>query len=193
MRLNAVFVFVGNGTMPIMATARHLAFSRSGKIEMWFPVALHASSNQIRGIAKALEETLEQRTHCHVVDQRRIANSPCDSSSEGAAATVMLLGKCSVAYVGASNGIPVAPFCGFTLASELGVAYLEHLIDYEPLAATKFGKHWLANALFSFVYVLLREHKTLNAVVLPLPIAGDPLKGFRQVPVDDRYHVVRTG
>ncbi len=40
--------------------------------------------------------------------------------------------------------------------------------------------------------MLLRDHESLSAVVLPLPTDGDPPAGFAQVAVDDRYHIKRT-
>lgn len=78
------------------------------------------------------------------------------------------------------------------MAPEVGIAYLEHLIDYEPLADTRFGQRWLTNALYSFVCLLLRDNDSLSTVVMPLPIVGDPVSGFEQVAVDDRYHIRRT-
>ncbi len=88
--------------------------------------------------------------------------------------------------------IPVAPFCAFTLAPESGIAYLEHLLDYEPLDEKRIGRQCLAAALYSFVHLLLRDHESLSAVVLPLPIDGNPPDGFTQVAADDRFHIKRT-
>ncbi|MEZ6052862.1 MAG: hypothetical protein R3C02_16000 [Planctomycetaceae bacterium] len=159
---------------------------------MWFPVDLHSLSAQRGGLPAAVMAAFEQHAHFHIVDERRIANHQCDSSANGAASTFAKLDDCSATYIGARHMSPVAPFCAFTLAPELGIAYLEHLIDYEPLAETRFGKRWLANALYGFVHMLLRDHQTLSAVVLPLPIDGEPPAGFAQVAVDDRYHIKRT-
>ena len=159
---------------------------------MWFPVELHSPSAQRGGLPAALMAALEQHTHYHIVDNRKISNHQCDSSSIGAASTFALLDDCGAVYIGARHMSPVAPFCAFTRAPELGIAYLEHLIDYEPLAQTRFGQRWLANALFGFVYMLLHDNDSLSAVVLPLPIDGDPAAGFTQVAVDDRYHIKRT-
>ena len=162
------------------------------QIHMWFPVDLHCPSAQRGGLPAALKVALEQHPHHHIVDQRKITNHQCDSSPNGVASTFALLDDCSAAYIGARHMIPAAPFCAFTLATELGIAYLEHLIDYEPLAETRFGKRWLANALYGFVHMLLRDHESMEAVVLPLPIDGDPPGGFTQIAVDDRYHIKRT-
>lgn len=159
---------------------------------MWLPVDLHCLLAQRRGLPIAVTELLEKHAHYQIVEERRIANQKCDSSPSGAAATYAKLDNCSATYIGARHMSPVAPFCAFTLAPELGIAYLEHLIDYEPLAETSFGNRWLANALYGFVYILLRDHESLSAVVLPLPIDGDPPCGFTQVAVDDRYHIKRN-
>ncbi|EMI22519.1 hypothetical protein RMSM_00544 [Rhodopirellula maiorica SM1] len=164
----------------------------SSETPMWFPVELHCPSAQRGGLPAALKAALEQHAHYHIVDERRIANLQCDSSPNGVASTFAKLDDCSATYIGARHMSPVAPFCAFTMAPELGIAYLEHLIDYEPLAETRFGERWLASALYGFVHMLLRDHETLSAVVLPLPIDGDPPAGYTQVSVDDRYHIKRT-
>lgn len=159
---------------------------------MWFPVELHSPSAQRGQLAAAVIAALEQHSHYHIIEERKVANHPCDSSPTGAAATLAMLEGCTAAYIGARHMNPVAPFCAFTTAPELGIAYLEHLIDYEPLAKSRFSKRWLSAGLHGFVHLLLRDHKTLSAVVLPLPIDGDPPAGFAQIAVDDRYHIVRT-
>jgi hypothetical protein len=164
----------------------------SSETPMWFPVDLHCPSAQRGGLPAAVTAALEQHAHYQIVDERRIANHQCDSSPNGAAATFAKLDDCSATYIGARHMSPVAPFCAFTLAPDLGIAYLEHLIDYEPLAETRFGKRWLASALYGFVHILLRDHESLSAVVLPLPIDGHPPDGFTQVAVDDRFQIKRT-
>jgi hypothetical protein len=136
--------------------------------------------------------TLEQHAHYHIVDERKIANRQCDSSPNGVAATFARLNDCSATYIGTGHMRPVAPFCAFTLAPELGIAYLEHLIDYESLTEKRSSKRWLASALYAFVHVLLRDHESLSYVVLPLPIEGEPPAGFTQVASGDRYHIKRT-
>lgn len=159
---------------------------------MWFPIELHCLTAQRGGLPAALKATLEQHSHYHVVDERKIANYQCDSSPSGAASMFARLNDCSAAYIGTGHMRPVAPFCAFTLAPEFGIAYLEHLIDYEPLTEKQSSKRWLANALYAFVYELLRDHASLSFVVLPLPIEGEPPAGFTQVISGDCYRIKRT-
>jgi len=159
---------------------------------MWFPVELHCPTAQRGGLAAALRATLEHHIHYHVVDERKIANYQCDSSPAGAASVFARLNDCSAAYIGTGHMRPVAPFCAFTLSRELGMAYLEHLIDYEPLTEQPSSKRWLAHALYAFVQELLHDHESLSFVVLPLPIEGGTPAGFTQVVSGDRYHLIRT-
>lgn len=159
---------------------------------MWLPVELHNPSAQRGGLAAALVAVLEQHTHYHIVDQRKIAHHRCDSSRNGAAATLALLDRCSATYIGVQHMRPVAPFCAFTTAPELHIAYLEHLIDCEPLTESRFGTRWLAAGLYAFVHMLLRDQNSLSAIVLPSPIDGDPPAGFAQIAVDERYPIRRT-
>jgi len=164
----------------------------SSETPMWFPVELHSPSAQRGGLPAALKATLEQHAHYHIVDEQKIANHQCDSSPTGAALTFARLNDCSATYIGTGHMRPVAPFCAFRLAPELGIAYLQHLIDYEPLTEKQSSKRWFGNALYAFVHVLLRDHESLSVVVMPLPIAGEPPAGFLQVASGDRYHIKRT-
>jgi len=139
---------------------------------MWCPVELHASRGQVRDLSRALAAQLRTSRHYALVTKRRIDGRAIDNSLEAATQMVCLLEDCAVAYIGARHGTPIAPYAGFTLARELGIAYLEHLIDYDPPSENQQPRRWLTNGLHAFVFLLFREHTQIDTVVLPL--LGEP-------------------
>ena len=157
---------------------------------MWFPAQLNADAKH-NGLLTALASVLSSHVHVHVIQDRIFANAPSDSSTEGVARTVKLLTQCTAAYVGTSNMKPSAPYCAFTIAPELGIAYLEHLIDYDQLTPSSFGERWLAASLYQFINALVSDYPAVENVVSALPIDGIPPAGFVQTPVDDRFHVTK--
>lgn len=160
---------------------------------MWFRVELHSERARRGGLLQALTRQLASHPHYMLVTERRITNFPCDNSEVGSRETANLLNQCSVAYAGTRHMCPVSPYSGFSVAAELGIAYLEHLIDYDPLPETRNARRWTSASLHAFVSFLFLDHPEVNTVVPPLPIDPETHGEMREVPVDDRYHVIRTG
>lgn len=134
---------------------------------MWFPVEIHSKQAAASGLLDALAASLCGHLHHFVVADRRIDGRPVGQTVAAAADAVRLLGGCSVAYVGARHGAPIAPFAGFSLAPALGIAYLEYLIDYDPVPESGGFSRWLTSGLDAFVMFLRREHADIRTVVLP--------------------------
>ena len=159
---------------------------------MWFPVKLQSARAPSGELSAAVIALLEKSPHYLVIEDRKISNRQCDASPVAAAATMGMLEKCSATYIGKVHAEPSVPFCAFTVAERYRqIAYLEHLVYSEPLGETRFGKRWLEMGLHNFIHVLLRDEPSILAVVLPLPIPGDPPSGFEMVQVGERFHIKR--
>lgn len=135
---------------------------------MWFPVEIHSRQAVASGLGDSLAACFRAHPHHFIVTGRKVEGRPVGQTAEAALEAVRLLESCSVAYVGARHGSPIAPFAGFSLAPALGIAYLEYLIDYDPLPERRAFSRWLTNGLEAFGMFLRREHENIQTVVLPV-------------------------
>ena len=157
---------------------------------MWFPVEVHSVGAVAGGLLDAAREHLRQCPQFHLVsdrrfDGRRISDADVDS-------VIDALDDCSVSFSGTTNMRAIGPFGGFTLAPDLGVAYLEHLVAHDPLPNDRELSVWITAPVNRFVTFLLRDNPEIDTVVLPMPLGDLPFDGFTQATVDDRFHLTRS-
>ena len=158
---------------------------------MWYPVELHSQDANRGGLLGALVEELSSRPHYLLVTSRQISGQLCDESEDGARQTAVMLDQCSTAYVGTHHMAPVAPYSAFTLAPDIGVAYLEYFIDYNPLPTKVFDSHTISSPLHDFATALFREHQEIHTIVLPMPTSPVLDDHFEQHAVGEHYYLVR--
>ena len=158
---------------------------------MWFPVELHSVSAVSGGLLAALREHLLAHEHHVLVHDRRLVGYPIDRDSGEINRVVEGLAACSIAYVGTQHLVPVAPFAAFTAAPELGIAYLETLIDQDAPGNGSGLPPWLTNGVGIFVFRLFREHPQITEIVLPFPIGS--AGGITEREVAGHFHLSRDG
>ena len=157
---------------------------------MWFPVEVHSVGAVAGGLLNAAREHIRQYPQFHIVSDRRFDGRTINDADVDA--VVDAIDNCSVAFAGTNHMTPNGPFGGFTLAPDLGVAYLEHLVAHDPLPDDRRISVWITAPVHHFVNFLLREHAEINTVVLPMPLGDPPFDGFTQTAVDDRIHLTRS-
>lgn len=159
---------------------------------MWIPVELHNESARARGLREALLAHLTTYPHYKLVSGGFQDGEQLSPGSQSAARAVGELEACSIAYIGSRHMQPVAPFCGFSVAPDLGVARIEQLIDYEVLPSGRPAKKWLTNAVASILWVLFREHPEIKQVAIPLPVVEASFGEMKVKQIGGKYFAVRT-
>jgi hypothetical protein len=159
---------------------------------MWHPVELHNPKVLERGLREALVGHLSTYPHHILVSHGEQVGTQLQSGSKHAEELVRKLEASSVAYIGVSHMRLVAPFCTFSLAPELGIARIEHLVDSGPLPVKRSEQKWLVNALASFLFVLFREHHNIQQVALPFEMNDEEFDGFRIENQQGHLYAMRT-
>lgn len=157
---------------------------------MWHVVEMHNQRVRDRGLREALVSHLATVPHHVLVSEGQPDGAATLTNVEAASLLVQKLEECSVAYVGSRHASPVAPYCGFSVAPDLGLARLEYLIDYAALPRHK--DKWLTNALASILWVCLRENSAIQQIVLPALLEEESYDGFCIENMGNRSYAKRT-
>jgi len=159
---------------------------------MWAPVNLNNPKPRQAGLREALVASIAASPHYRLVSHGSLDGQQLPKGEEAADAFVRSFEESSLAYVGCSHMKPVAPFCAFSVASELGIARIEHLVDYGALPRRREKDKWLTNAIASFLVVLFLEHPNIRQVALPVSVAEESFGDFSIKYIDGVAHAIRT-
>lgn len=138
-----------------------------------------------------------------LVDERRLLGSPLAVSVSNAEAIFARIEQCSLAFGGAVEMRPSAPWAGYSLAEDLGIATLECLVDSVRRCGlgssdaasdeTASDESCIARALITIR--LFEMMPRLRETVSPLTSAGVPAAleaaGLRESCCQGRFYVSR--
>jgi hypothetical protein len=158
---------------------------------MWFPVDLHNPAERKRGLREALVACLASYPHHFLILNGEQCTRTIASDTASAEDFVQSLEKCSVAYIGARHGQPIAPYCGFSLAPELGVARIEFLVEYGALPGSGSSDKWVINAIGGFLILLFLKHPEVQQVLLPITMPEASFGDFGTQYIDGKTYAIR--
>ncbi|CCN72904.1 hypothetical protein [Vibrio nigripulchritudo] len=147
---------------------------------MWLPVDIHKKSAVEGGIVKSFLSHLAEGKFYYLVENRNVVNNCLDTiGKEAARAVVSNFEKCSICYVGTSRMRACAPFLAATFAEEIGIAYIEHLIDFDPIEESTALGCWSNNKIESLCYLIFRKHENINSIVIPLLLRDETVNNYK--------------
>lgn len=158
---------------------------------MWFPVEIHSEGAVNGGLPAALREHLRLQPHVIVVADRKLVNQPLGNDPGELDSVLDEFTSCSAAYVGTHHMSPAAPFGAFKIASDLGIAYLELLLDANPWEGNAKADAAISVAIHSFVHCLFEDHLQVDRVILPFALTTPFELRFVQTEESGSYHLTR--
>ena len=160
---------------------------------MWLPVDIHKVSAIAGGVVESLLSHLAEGKFYYLIQNRNVVNDYLDSLGKAAAESIIAnFKRCSICYVGTSNMRPCAPFLAVTFAEEIGIAYIEHLIDFDSIEdATMLGR-WSNRMITSLCHLIFKEHEGVNSIVIPLILRENTMNAYRVEVKDGRSIVCRA-
>ena len=160
---------------------------------MWLPVDIHKESAREGGVVESFLSHLAEGKYYYLIKGRNVVNETLDTiGKETAEEIVANFEKCSVCYVGTSRMRACAPFLAATIAEDIGIAYLEHLIDFDPIEGAATLGRWSSNMIESLCYLIFKDNESINSIVIPLLLRENSINEYRVKIENGRSVVCRT-
>lgn len=160
---------------------------------MWLPVDIHSESAKKGGIVQAFQSHLAKGKLCYLVQNRVLVNRSLKCIGEKSAKEIVSdFELCSVSYVGTSHAQPCPPFLAATVSEGLGLAYIEHIIDLDPVKGAKVLSGFSKNMMESLCYLIFKDYKVVNSIVIPLMLPEATINEYRTKIEGEKTIVYRT-
>lgn len=162
---------------------------------IWFLHDLHDASLR-DDYGRAMLRLLESGASARTIHEGRLLEPPEAVSADNAAGVVAAIRGCSAAMGGCLETRPAAPWAGFVIAADLGIARLQELVELAPTSGarrpsdshhtTAIARYQMTRRLFATVHGL---HTVVSALSIADAIPFDRASPLHETSIDGRFQV----
>lgn len=147
---------------------------------MWLPIELNRSGEIENGIRQDFLASLKNGKYTYVVKNRNVVNESIRNLQESEAKSILQSFKaCSKSFIGTAKMVPCPPFVAFTVAIDLGIAYIEHFIDLDIIEAERPVSKFSRNLIESLCFLVFRNNQKIETIVVPFVLEERDLPEYR--------------
>ena len=160
---------------------------------MWLPVELNNHTEIEKGIREAFLSALQKGKYTYVVKNRDVLNKTISGLKiENAKAILKAFESCSFCYVGTSKLVPCPPFVAFIVSKELGIAYMEHLIDIDDVKVGKIISGFSRNLIELLCFIVFQKNQSINKIIVPFKLKGHEITEYELEQKNDTTIIKRS-